>query len=392
MEKILVTGGAGFIGRHLVKKLLEEKKRVIVLDNLCYSGNLSNLSGLIEEPILIPKLGDDLLRANYRVERDSEVFSEERKIERVLKKLDGLSYKFLEPENMIFEPPEGKAVLVVGSILNRMLLRRLLERVQGVYHLAAQTHVDRSILGGEAFYITDVLGTFTLLDTLRSMDDGGKKRFLHVSTDEIYGEIPAGRVDERAPLNPGNPYSSAKAGADMLARSFGRTYGLNIVIARPSNTFGPYQHPEKFVPLMTIRALKGLHLPIYGDGKQIRDWIYVEDLVRALVLIYEKGESGEAYNIPGQNERENVEVARRILEILGRPLNLIKFVKDRPGHDMRYAMDGSKLKSLGFESTHEFDEALERTVLWYRNNRSWWETIMEDEETRIFMEKWYRDR
>jgi dTDP-glucose 4,6-dehydratase len=394
-SSFLVTGGAGFIGSHLVKELIDKGASVICLDWMTYAGNPENLlPHLRDGAIVVPETVRIPLWVDLKVEgKGLRVVTKEAPFPQ----FDRLSgYELLWADDvgkMVGELiHDKKLVLVVGSVADRNLVRKLIPLTDGIFHLAAETHVDRSILDPEAFLKTDVLGTFVMLEALRK--SGKSIRFLHVSTDEIYGEIRTGRAIEDAPLNPRNPYSAAKAAADRLAYSYFTTYNLDVVIARPSNNYGPYQHPEKLIPLMTIRALEDKPLPVYGDGKQIRDWIFVEDTVKALVRIFERGKKGEVYNIAGHNERENIEVVKGILGILGKNENLIRFVKDRPGHDRRYALDDSKLrKSLSFEVSTPFDEGLRRTVLWYKENRSWWENFLKrDMETEEYFRLWYGER
>ncbi len=334
-KKLVITGGAGFIGSHFTHFILQHHPdyEVVVLDALTYAGRRENLKACEGNP-----------RFHF----------------------------------------------VHGDVRNRTTVEQVLEGAQLVAHLAAETHVDRSILDPDAFVTTDVFGTFVMLDTARKV---GVERFLHVSTDEVYGAIEQGVFTENSPLRPNSPYAASKAGADLLARAYYQTYGLPVVIARPSNTFGPRQYPEKLIPFFTIRALTDQPLPLYGDGQQVRDWLYVDDLVRALDLILHQGQPGEAYNITANNERTNLEMTHRILQILGKPESLIQFVKDRPGHDRRYALDGSKLRALGWTPQADFETALRETVLWYAQNRDWWEPILKEQaEYKAFIQQWYERR
>jgi dTDP-glucose 4,6-dehydratase len=333
---LLVTGGAGFIGSNFIHYLLRKYPgvRLINLDKLTYAGNLDNL-------------------------RDVE--SDRR-------------YEFIR-----------------GDIRDREILRRLLERVQGVVHFAAETHVDRSILDAGEFVLTDVYGTFVLLDSLKEAPRVDV--FLHVSTDEVYGSREEGFFSEDAPLHPSSPYSASKAGADRLAYAYHVTYGLPVVIARPSNNFGPYQYPEKFIPLFATHALECKSLPLYGRGTNVRDWLYVEDCCRALETLMARGRIGEVYNVGAGNEVRNIDVAERICDLLGKPRSLIKFVPDRLGHDRRYALDCAKIHGLGWKPEARFDEALASTVLWYRDHEDWWRKIKErSADYRAFTEAYYRDR
>ena len=395
-EVFLVTGGAGFIGSHLVKELIRQGSSVICLDWLTYAGNPDNLLPYLRDEGIV--VSSRRLRIPLWVELKQEggklrIIDREVPFPQV-SRLTGYEVQWTDRVGELVREflSDKRLVLVVGSVADSDLVGELIPLVDGVYHLAAETHVDRSILDPEAFLKTDVLGTFVMLESLRKI--GRKIRFLHVSTDEVYGEIREGRVDEEAPINPRNPYSAAKAAADRLAHTYFNTYGQDVVIARPSNNFGPYQHPEKLIPLMTIRAMLGKPLPVYGDGRQVRDWIFVEDTAKALIHIFEKGKSGEVYNIAGHNERENIEVVRKILEILGKGEDLIRFVKDRPGHDRRYALNDKRLrKDLGFGLSTPFEFGLKKTVLWYKENREWWEKFLKrDQETEEYFRSRYRER
>ena len=317
MGSILVTGGAGFIGSNFVRLLLRRRgrARVTVLDKLTYAGNLANLAGLEKDP---------------------------------------------------------RFMFVKGDICNARLLDKLLPGVEIVYNFAAETHVDRSILAAGSFIRTDVLGTYTLLQKALEHKVG---RFVQISTDEVYGSIARGSFRESDPLLPNSPYSASKAGADMLVRAFHRTYGLPVLITRSSNNYGPYQHPEKFIPLFVTNALEGLPLPVYGDGRNVRDWIYVEDNCRAIDLVGRKGTVGEVYNVGAGEERPNIEIARRIVELTGADPALLTFISDRPGHDRRYSVAARRIRALGWRPATAFDAGLERTVAWYRRNEKWWRPL-----------------
>ena len=327
MKKIVVTGGAGFIGSNFVRMLLRRRSaaKIVVLDKLTYAGNLENLAGLKREK----------------------------------------RFKFVK-----------------GDICNAKLLADILPGADIIYNFAAETHVDRSILEAGSFVRTDVVGTYTLLQKTLEFK---VPRFVQISTDEVYGSVLKGSFRETDPIRPNSPYSASKAGADMLVRAFYKTYGLPALITRSSNNYGPYQHPEKFVPLFTTNAIDGMPLPLYGDGKNVRDWIYVEDNCRAIDLVFERGVPGEVYNIGGDAERENIEIVKLILEILDKPESLIEHVEDRPGHDRRYAMDSTKLQTeLGWKPTVDFDDGLRRTVQWYLDNRAWWEKIITGEYLEMY--------
>jgi len=333
---LLITGGAGFIGSNFIHYLLRKYPtiRLINLDKLTYAGNLDNLRD---------------------VEGDAR-------------------YEFIR-----------------GDIRDREVVRRLYERVQGVVHFAAETHVDRSILDAGEFVLTDVYGTFVLLDCLKAAP--GIEFFLHVSTDEVYGSREEGFFKEEDPLRPSSPYSASKAGADRLAYAYHCTYGLPVIIVRPSNNFGPFQYPEKFIPLFITHALEGRPLPLYGHGTQVRDWLYVEDCCRAVEWLIRRGKIGEVYNIGAGNEVRNVDVAERICDLLGKPRSLIMFVPDRPGHDRRYALDCTKVHSLGWKPEAEFSQALASTVRWYQEQEGWWRKIKDrSADFRAFYDSYYKDR
>ena len=336
--KILVTGGAGFIGSNLVRFLLEEEKslEVVNVDKLTYAGNLENLSGLETD-------------LRYRFERADIADSRQM--------------------NRIFEEYHPDIVM----------------------HLAAESHVDRSIEDAAPFIRTNVQGTQVLLDcSLRT----GLSRFVHVSTDEVYGTLresdPA--FTETNHIDPSSPYSASKAASDLLVLAFHRTHGLPVVITRCSNNYGPYQFPDKLIPLMIRNAMADEPLPVYGDGRNIRDWIHVRDHCKALVTVMEKGVPGETYNIGGQAEVRNIEVVRGILQCLGKSESLIRFVKDRPGHDWRYAMNILKIKEeLGWSPSVTFREGLDETVQWYRENQGWVDHVVSG-EYREYYHRMYSDR
>jgi dTDP-glucose 4,6-dehydratase len=317
-KTVLVTGGAGFIGSHFVRSTLKRHKqtRIVNLDKLTYAGNLENV-------------------------RDAQA--------------------------------DPRYELVVGDIRDRALVRQLLGRVQAVVHFAAETHVDRSIYDAGEFVLTNVHGTYTLLDALRSFP--AVEAFVHISTDEVYGSRTGRAARETDPLLPSSPYAASKAGGDHLARAYHVTFGLPTVVLRPSNTYGPYQYPEKLIPRFLTNALEGRSLPIFGDGLSVRDWLFVDDLGRAVETALVRGRPGAVYNVGGGSELTNLEVARGILEALDAPRDLIQHVEDRPGHDRRYAMDSSLIRALGWAPEVPFPEGLKRTVRWYAANRSWWRKV-----------------
>ncbi len=397
MKSILVTGGAGFIGSNFIRYLVnlrDSPERIIILDALTYAGHLENLRGIIEpERVYVPTEGTALKDVEFEISGNSLQFKSFSAPLSAWKKLEAFGFRTVSSQEELVSLLKNEGVhFVFGDINDRKLVKCLIPLVNYVVHMAAETHVDRSILDPGAFLRTDVNGTYVLLEAAKDCwENYENKKFLHVSTDEIYGEIEEGFATEDYPLRPRNPYASAKAAADMLARAFCTTYGLPVVVARPSNNYGPYQHPEKLIPLMITNALEDKPLPIYGDGRQRRDWLFVEDTAKALYLLLEKGRIGSAYNISGRNERENLSVVKEILRLLGKPESLIRFVKDRPAHDRRYAMDSSKIeKELGFVPSWSFEEGLKRTVEFYRERRDWWKKIKEeDEETKEFLRKWY---
>jgi len=332
--RILVTGGAGFIGSHLVRRLVVSRGHEVVnLDALKYSGNPANVKDLVERP----------------------------------------GYVFVQ-----------------GDIGDQALVERLLRdhRIEGVINCAAETHVDRSILDPESFARTDVVGTGVLLEEARR---AGIQRFLQVSTDEVYGSVEVGMSTEDDRLAPRSPYSASKAGGELLALSYWTTYRFPVMVTRGSNTYGPNQYPEKFIPLFITNAIEDQPLPLYGDGRQCRDWLAVEDHCAAIEHVFVHGEPGEVYNVGGGNERENIDVAEQLLGYLGKPKRLIRFVQDRPGHDRRYAVDCSKLKRLGWAPAVSFDGGLKETVEWYRQNESWWRPIKSG-EFKAYYEEQYRRR
>jgi dTDP-glucose 4,6-dehydratase len=324
--RVLVTGGAGFIGSHFVKRLLAAGDEVIVLDKLTYSGNRANL-----------------------------------------------------PNDLEFAH---------GDIAEPDDVARAARRCEAIVNFAAETHVDRSILSAEDFGRTEFRGTQVLLEHARASG----LRLVQVSTDEVYGDLEAGGSSrETDPLRPSSPYSAAKAAGDLLVPAYVRTFGVNASITRGSNTYGPNQYPEKFIPLFVTNALDGEPLPLYGDGRQVRDWLFVEDHCAAIELVLREGEPGEIYNVGGGGERENIEVAERILELTGAERSLLRSVPDRPGHDRRYSLDSSRLRQLGWAPATGFEEGLGATVGWYRDNRAWWEPIKSG-EYRSYYERQYAER
>jgi len=324
--RILVSGGAGFIGSHFVKRLLAAGEDVVVLDKLTYSGNRANLPDDVE--------------------------------------------------------------LIEGDIAEPTVVARAARGCEAIVNFAAETHVDRSILSAEDFGRTEFRGTQVLLEHLR--EAGG--RLVQVSTDEVYGDLEAGGSSkETDQLNPSSPYSAAKAAGELLIPAYVRTFGVNASITRGSNTYGPNQYPEKFIPLFVTNALDGEPLPLYGDGRQVRDWLHVEDHCAGIEIVLRNGAAGEIYNVGGDNERHNIDVAERLLELTGADRSLLRRVDDRPGHDRRYSLDTAKLRGLGWQPEMRFDEGLRTTVDWYRENRAWWEPIKSG-EYREYYERQYGER
>jgi len=335
VTKYLVTGGAGFIGSNFIRYLLNTRPEaeVINFDKLTYAGNLENLA---------------------------DVANDHR-------------YSFV------------KGDICDGKVVEETVARLGCDGV--VVNFAAETHVDRSIVSAGSFVKTDVYGTYTLLEAVKKFKVA---RYLHISTDEVYGSTEHGSFTEESTLQPNSPYAASKAGGDLIVRSYFKTYGLPVVVTRSSNNYGPYQYPEKVMPLFITNALEGKKLPLYGDGKNVRDWLYVVDNCEAIDLVLQKGKEGEVYNIGGGNEHQNIEVTKLILKALGLPESTIEYVKDRPGHDRRYSVDCSKVKKLGWHPRTGFADGLTRTVNWYKDNQSWWQKIKtKQKEFLEFQQQWY---
>ncbi len=326
--RLLVAGGAGFIGSNYVRRHLDAHPddTIRVFDKLTYAGRRENLDGA----------------------------------------------------------PADRWELVEGDIADREAVRAAIEGCDAVVNFAAESHVDRSIEAPGEFITTDVYGTYVMLEASR---DAGV-RHLQVSTDEVYGDFAIGTATEESPLNPSSPYSASKAGGDLLVSAFSRTYGSEALIIRASNNYGPRQHPEKLIPLCILNALAGDPLPVYGDGMQVRNWLFVEDCCAAIDTVLERGEPGEVYNVGGPDELPNLEVVRSILAHTGRDESLISYVRDRPGHDRRYSLSAARLEALGWSARVPFEEGIERTVTWYRENEWWWEPIRSG-EYREYYERHY---
>jgi dTDP-glucose 4,6-dehydratase len=331
IKRYWIAGGAGFIGSHFIRYLLKGENDIEVtnFDKLTYAGNLANLNDVEADP----------------------------------------RYRFVR-----------------GDICDAAQVRKTLAGADVVVNFAAETHVDRSLEQPGSFIQTDVYGVFVLLEAAREF---GVKRFIQISTDEVYGSIESGSFREEDPLKPSNPYSASKAGGEQLAYSYFASYRTPVLITRGSNTFGPNQYPEKFIPLFATNAIDGVEVPLYGDGLNVRDWLHVEDHCEAIATVLQKGSVGEVYNIGGLNERTNIEVARAILEVLKAPQSLIRHVRDRIGHDRRYSLNCAKLRSLGFKPGRPFDEALRSTVVWFRDNEPWWRAIKENDEFKRYYSRQY---
>ncbi len=336
MKNILVTGGAGFIGSAFVRHMVEKYPdyRIIVLDKLTYAGNLNNLRPVAQNP-------------NYRFYR--------------------------------------------GDIADREAVCHIIETesIDAIVNFAADTHVDRSILDPDAFIKTDVVGVYVLLESARML---GVSRIHHVSTDEVYGSIAQGAFKEGDVLEPNSPYAASKAGGEMMLRAYHITYGLHTTVTRGSNTYGPYQYPEKVLPLFITEAIDNQRLPVYGDGMQVRDWLYVDDHVSGIDLVLHEGKPGEVYNLGGENERHNIDVTRLILKLLGKPDSLIVHVEDRKGHDRRYALNCERIKALGWKPSGDFESLMAKTIRWYQDNAWWWRKIKQAGEYQAYYEKQYGQR
>ncbi|HSK11173.1 MAG TPA: dTDP-glucose 4,6-dehydratase [Vicinamibacterales bacterium] len=336
MVEVLVTGGAGFIGSNFVRHALAAHPdwRVTTLDKLTYAGRLENLQDVLDHP----------------------------------------RHRFIRGD--VCDPQQAAPLVRCAEI---------------VVHFAAETHVDRSIQAAGDFIRTDVYGTFVLLEAAREAP--GLRRFVQISTDEVYGSVPAGASRETDELRPRNPYAASKAGADRLAYSYWATYGVPVIVTRASNNYGPYQFPEKVIPLFVTNAIDGVGVPLYGDGLNVRDWLHVADHCRAIDILIQRGAPGEVYNIGGGNEVANIELTRQILALLGRPDSLIRPVPDRPGHDRRYCLDTAKVRGLGWEPHTSFPDGLRQTVEWYRGNEWWWRPIKQDDPAfRDYYERQYGAR
>jgi len=314
--KIMITGGAGFIGANFVHYLADKypKLEIIVLDKLTYAGRLENLKDIMD-----------------------------------------------------------KIRFIKGDICNRSDVEKAIKSCKIVFNFAAETHVDKSVMEAGIFVKTDVLGTYTLLEAARKY---GIEKFVQISTDEVYGSIKEGSFKEIDLPDPSSPYSASKAGADLLVRAYYKTYKLPVLITRSSNNFGPYQYPEKLISLFITNAIRNKPLPVYGDGMNVRDWIYVLDNCSGIDLVWQRGQLGEIYNIAGGNEKTNLEITNLILEYLKKPNDLIQFVKDRPGHDRRYSLDTKKIMNLGWRPEFDFESSLKETIEWYDKNRWWWKPLV----------------
>lgn len=331
MNSLLITGGAGFIGSNFVHYMVNKypNDRIVVLDALTYAGNRENL-------------------------KDLEI--------------------------------SGKIEFIHGNICQKNLVEKIAKNVQVIINFAAETHVDRSILEAGTFIQTDVVGTFTLLEAAKKYKI---ERYIQISTDEVYGSIADGSFTENSPLQPNSPYSASKASADLIVRAYHKTYKLPVIITRSSNNFGPYQYPEKLIPLFITNALENMPLPLYGDGKNVRDWLYVVDNCEAIDVVLQRGKVGETYNVGAGNEMQNIQITNMILELLNKPKSLIKSVPDRLGHDRRYSVNIEKIKNLDWKPKHELFDAMVKTVNWYKENENWWRQIKEKQEA---FKKYYQEQ
>ncbi len=334
MKNVLVTGGAGFIGSNFIRYFLSQHRdvRVVNFDKLTYAGNLENLEDVADNP----------------------------------------RYHFAKADICERE--------AVESVFRQF-------EIDTVVHFAAESHVDRSILGSSVFVQTNVLGTNVLLDVAKN---SGVEKFLHVSTDEVYGSLGVdGKFTEGTPLHPNSPYSASKAGSDLLSLAYQHTYGLPVVVTRCSNNYGAFQFPEKLIPLMIINALNDKPLPVYGDGLNVRDWLHVNDHCAAVDVVLQRGKVGEVYNVGGNNEWKNIDIVKRILHLVGKSESLIAFVRDRLGHDWRYAIDATKIENeLGWTPAHTFEIGLQETVEWYLSNRDWWRRVMTGEYLQYYKKQY----
>ncbi len=332
--KLLVTGGAGFMGSNFIHYILKKypEYEVINLDKLTYAGNLKNLSDIENNP-------------NYR--------------------------------------------FVKGDICDANIINELVPQVDAVINYAAETHVDRSILAPQEFAQTDVIGTLTILNSIR--ENGNKVRLVQISTDEVFGSIEDGKFTESSPFEPNSPYAASKAGGDLMCRAFWVTYKTPVIVTHSCNFYGPFHYPEKLIPLAITNLLEGKKVPVYGDGKQVREWIYTQDHCSAVDTILHKGVEGEVYNIGTEREFENIDIVKRILDVLGMNEGFIEYVKDRPGHDRRYSLDTSKLRNeLGWKPEIEFDQGIKDTVEWFKNNEAWWKEIKSGEYKNYYNQQYGR--
>lgn len=368
--RLLVCGGCGFIGSNFIRRLLGGRSSLLTTTE--HRATTARESAGAEQAAESTPDGGPVAAVGIEIVN-----------------LDKLTYAGnLDNLRTVHDDPRYR--FIHGDICDRETVLRAAQGVDAIVNFAAETHVDRSIVDPAAFLRTDVLGTHTLLEVVREL---GIRRFVQVSTDEVYGSVSEGSCTEEAPYSPSSPYSASKAGADLQVLAYYRTYGLPVMITRGSNTYGPYQYPEKLVPLFVTNALDGEKLPLYGDGLNVRDWLHVDDHCAGIEFVLAHGEPGQIYNIGGGNERTNLEITRLILDELGLSEDVIRWVPDRPGHDRRYSLDCSKLRMMGWRPQVDFESGLRETVRWYRDNEWWWRKIKDrSEDFTAWKRRWYEER
>ncbi|MEO0232772.1 MAG: dTDP-glucose 4,6-dehydratase [candidate division WOR-3 bacterium] len=402
MERICVLGGAGFLGSNFIDFLINENYRIICVDNLSYSGFLFNLKPYIDKSRIIAlKEGKDFFEVQFNIYNSDSgfyrnVFLNKIFYEKFNEKIKGYNLNVFEREDDFkkeienFLKNEEKFIFILGSITDEKILDIIFEYSDYVLNFAAETHVDKSIISQEEFIFTDIIGTYKILKTLKKYKN--VKKFIQISTDEVYGSSIEGSFKENDILNPTSPYSASKASADLLCLSFYKTFNLPVIIVRPSNNYGPKQYPEKFIPLSIIKILRNEKVPIYGNGRQKREWIHVNDTAYGIYTVLKKGEIGEIYNIGSGFEIENIELVKVIGKFMGKDKDFYEFVKDRPSHDARYFLDSSKIRKLGWEPKINFYDGIKRTIEFYKENKEFYFKILESEEFKSFYNLWYQKR